>query len=148
MTSRHKKKKETDPKESSDSSSKQLGKGEFRAGIIRYTKKAGNVAPVRLDFGFQEVRSRGIWLSLVVEFVGTLLQTFISCGAVIASLNYGYNPPTVAIGIIHTILIPIYLRYRRGIRRSFKSHNIYGNCSYEANVAYKVTILMLLDYAN
>jgi hypothetical protein len=30
MTSRHKKKKETDPKESSDSSSKQLGKGEFR----------------------------------------------------------------------------------------------------------------------
>jgi hypothetical protein len=109
MTSRHKKKKETDPKESSDSSSKQLGKGEFRAGIIRYTKKAGNVAPVRLDFGFQEVRSRGIWLSLVVEFVGTLLQTFISCGAVIASLNYGYNPPTVAIGIIHTILIPIFI---------------------------------------
>lgn len=113
MSTRHRKKKEADPKREasgdSSSSSKELGKGEFRAGIIRYTKKAGRVAPVRLDFGFQEVRSRGIWLSLIVEFVGTLLQTFISCGAVIAALNYGYNPPTVAIAIIHTILIPIFI---------------------------------------
>lgn len=115
MTTLHRKKKEADPKKessgdsSSSSSSKELGKGEFRAGIIRYTKKDGRVAPVRLDFGFQEVRSRGIWLSLIVEFVGTLLLTFISCGSVIAALNYGYNPPTVAIAIIHTILIPIFI---------------------------------------
>jgi len=109
MASRHRKKKEEDGKDSSDTSSSQLGKGEFRAGIIRYPKKSANVAPLKLDYGFEEIRSREIWLSLIVEFVGTLLQTFISCGIIIASLNYGFNPPTVAIGLLHAVLIAVFI---------------------------------------
>jgi glycerol uptake facilitator-like aquaporin len=111
------------PQKQEEDTTQQSNRESFPGAILRYNGVEAPVQKLSLpspkalatrDFwkrllGYQDLFRLVVYRAAFIEFVGTTLVTFFSAAIVVASLNYDFKRPSIAIGLLHIPLLAFFI---------------------------------------